>query len=30
MRAPGMKEEVVNLCREAEMLLARDEIKEDF
>ncbi|MDR3614607.1 MAG: DEAD/DEAH box helicase [Candidatus Obscuribacterales bacterium] len=30
MRAPGMKEEVVNLCREAETLLARDEIKEDF
>ncbi len=28
-RAPGMKEELVDLCRQTEKLIARDEIKED-
>jgi superfamily II RNA helicase len=30
IRAPGMKEDLVSLCRDAEALLARDEVKEDF
>lgn len=30
MRAPGMKDEVVNIARETERALARDEAKEDF
>ncbi|HEY9684184.1 MAG TPA: DEAD/DEAH box helicase [Oculatellaceae cyanobacterium] len=30
MRAPGMPEALVELCRKTEMLLARDEVKEDF
>ncbi|HEY9717028.1 MAG TPA: DEAD/DEAH box helicase [Trichormus sp.] len=29
-RAPGMKQEVVNLARAAEELISRDEVKEDF
>jgi superfamily II RNA helicase len=29
-RAPGMKEEIVNLARSAEELISRDEVKEDF
>ncbi len=30
IRAPGARESLVNLCRDAEVLLARDEVKEDF
>ncbi len=30
IRAPGMPEQVVELCTHAERLLARDEVKEDF
>jgi superfamily II RNA helicase len=30
IRAPGMKENVVELSRAAESLLSRDEVREDF
>jgi superfamily II RNA helicase len=30
MRAPGMKQHIVDLCGATEVLLARDEVKEDF
>lgn len=30
IRAPGMPDALVKLCMDAEMLLARDEVKEDF
>jgi len=30
MRAPGIQPKLVELCRQAELLLARDEVKEDF
>lgn len=30
MRAPGMKQEIVDICTQAESLLARDEVKENF
>jgi superfamily II RNA helicase len=30
MRAPGMPEALIERCKEVELLIARDEVKEDF